>query len=125
MSFHVLQTCDFIRLSCETYIDKICKEHEKTWMQCFHISDDRPTPLPTTEGFIKSLLTVLGDPDKKAQAALAKKFGFGYRQGIGELIYAMVTCRPVISFAVVKLAQASACPSEIHYHAIQHCLKYL
>ena len=44
-------------------------------MKSFHISDDRPTPLPTTEGFIKSLLTGLGDPDEKAQAALAKKFG--------------------------------------------------
>jgi hypothetical protein len=72
----VLQARDFIRLSCETYIDKICKEHEKTWMKSFHISDDRPTPLPTTEGFIKSLLSSIGDPDKMAQAALTKKYGF-------------------------------------------------
>lgn len=37
----------------------------------------------------------------------------------------MVTCRPDISFATVKLAQFSACPSEKHYHALRHCLKYL
>ena len=83
-------------------------------MKSFHISDDRPTPLPTTEGFIKSLLSSIGDPNEKTQVALAKKYGFGYRQGIGELIYAMVTCRPDISFAVVKISQSSEYPSDIH-----------
>ena len=89
-------------------------------MKSFHISDDRPTPLPTTEGFIKSLLSSIGDPDEKAQATLVKKYGFGDRQGIGELIYAIVTCRPDISVVGVKLAQFSACPSDIPYHAVRH-----
>ena len=122
---NILQSCDFGKISCETYIDKICTEHEKSWMKTFEITDDRPTPLPTSDNFIKRLLSAVGDPDVKVQAALAKKMGFGFRQGIGELIYAMVTCRPDIAFAVVKLAQSSACPSEIHYHAVRHCLKYL
>ena len=40
-------------------------------------------------------------------------------------MYAMITCRPYISFAVIKLAHSSACRSEIHYHAVRHCLKDL
>ena len=86
-------------------------------MKTFEITDDRPTPLPTLENFIKRFLSAVGDPDEKVQAGLAKKMGFGFRQGIGEIIYAMATCRPEIVFAVVKLMQFSACPSEMHYHA--------
>ena len=94
-------------------------------MKTFEITDDRPTPLLISDNFIKRFLSAVGDPDEKIQAALAKKMGFGFLQGIGKLIYAMVTCRPDIAFAVVKLAQFSACPSETHYHAVRHCLKYL
>jgi hypothetical protein len=68
---------------------------------------------------------VTGDPDRKQQEILAKTMGFGYRSGIGELIYALVTCRPDISYAVVCCAQNSVCPAEIHYHAVKHILKYL
>jgi hypothetical protein len=51
--------------------------------------------------------------------------GFGYCSGIGELIYAMVTCPPDISYTVVHSAQSSVCPTEIHYHVVKHILKYL
>ena len=52
------------------------------------------------------------DPCKRKELQDAH---FNYRQVIGEAIYAMVTCRPDISFAVIKLSQSSANPSEIHY----------
>ena len=51
--------------------------------------------------------------------------GFGYRNGIGELIYVMITCRPDLSYAVVRCSQYSSKPHEIHYHAVRHMLKYL
>jgi hypothetical protein len=51
--------------------------------------------------------------------------GCGYRNLVGELIYAMVTCHLDISFATVKCAQASACPAEIHFKAVKHCMRYL
>jgi hypothetical protein len=51
--------------------------------------------------------------------------GFGYRSGIGEFIYALVTCHPDISYAVVHCAQNSVYPAKIHYHTIKHILKYL
>ena len=37
----------------------------------------------------------------------------------------MITCRPDLSFAVVKLTQFSACPSEHYFNGLRHCLKYL
>jgi hypothetical protein len=51
--------------------------------------------------------------------------GFGYQSGVGELIYALVTCHPDISYAVVRCAQNSIRPTEIHYHVVKHILKYL
>ncbi len=51
--------------------------------------------------------------------------GIQYQNGVGELIYALVTCRPGISYAVVKCAQSTIAPHEIHYHALKHILKYL
>ena len=42
---------------------------------------------------------------------LEKEFQFSYRQIIGELIYALVTCRPDISYPLIKLSQYSAKPS--------------
>ena len=60
---------------------------------------------------MKQFINTRGDPDVKLQEALAKSMGFSYMQDVMEIIYAMVTCHPDISFAVVKLAQFSACPA--------------
>ena len=54
-----------------------------------------------------------------------KQMGFGYRQAIGELIYAIVTCRPDISFPVIKLVQYSTKPSAIHFKAVKNIFRYL
>ena len=43
--------------------------------------------------------------DNIALKEVEKQFGFTYRQGIGELLYAMIACRPDISFPLIKLSQ--------------------
>ena len=106
----MLQTHDCIKVSCETCVEKIEEKLQATWMNNIHILVNRPTPLPTTPTFHKSLHQVVGGSDQKAHEALKKKMGFGYRNRIGELIYAMVTCRPDLSYAIVMCAQASTCP---------------
>ena len=45
-----------------------------------------------------------------------------YWSVVGELTYAMITCRPDIAHAVIKLAQANSCPSKEHYIAAKHCM---
>ena len=74
---------------------------------------------------MKALQLEEGNPDEKVQQALAKKMGFIYRSGIGQLVYDMVCCRPDLSFATVKLSQHNTCPAKVHYDGVQHALKYL
>ncbi len=62
----ILQTRDYIKVSCKTYIDRISNIHlTHGWMKSYLISD-RPTPLPTTPQFMKALQSEEGNPDKKA-----------------------------------------------------------
>lgn len=120
---NVEQTKHYVKLSCESYIDKICDKHLQNWMRAFVVPPLHPTPLPTASGFAKSFLSAVGTPDN--QADLEKRMGISYRSGVGELIYALVTCRPDISHAVVRCAQNCVCPHEVHYHGVKHVLKYL
>ncbi len=48
-----------------------------------------------------------------------------YRSGVGELIWAMTTCRPDLGYTSVKLSQSNTCPAEEHYHGLKHALKFL
>ena len=120
----VLQTRYYVKISVETYLNKIMPKHLASWMKTDDIRD-RPTPLPTRSKFMEHFLSQSGDPDPKVQANLAKEYGFAYRSGIGELIYAMITARPDLAFATVCASQNSACPADIHYHGVRHILKYL
>ena len=59
------------------------------------------------------------------QAKLEKELGFTYRQGVGEILYALVTCRPDVSFATIKLSQFSAKPAAMHFDALKDIFRYL
>ncbi|KAL7529031.1 hypothetical protein ACHAXR_002756, partial [Thalassiosira sp. AJA248-18] len=123
--FDVDQTKYYVKVSVESYLTRICEKHMETWMKDTPILKDRPLPLPSTKDFMKELLSAEGDPDPKVQAKLAKSMTSSYRNLVGEMTYAMITCRPDISFATVKCAQANAAPAEVHYRAAKHCLRYL
>ena len=56
---------------------------------------------------------------------LERETGFSYRTAIGELIYAMITCRPDISYSVIKLSQYSTRPAAIHFEAVKMFFKYM
>ena len=120
---NVEQTKHYIKLSCESYIDKISAKHLDNWMRAFTVPPMNPTPLPTTSGFAKSFLSAVGNAED--QVKLENRMKISYRSGVGELIYALVTCRPDISHAVVRCAQNCVHPHETHYHAVKHVLKYL
>ncbi len=121
----VQQTRNWIKISVSTYVERIMEKHlTKTWINV-KAAPDQPTPLSTKQSFLRDFLSAEGDPDSKLQAQLAQSMGFGYRNGIGELIYAMITCRPDLSYGVVRSSQYSSCLAEIHYHGVGHMLKYL
>jgi hypothetical protein len=121
----VAQTRDYIKVSCTTFIKKICEKYLISWMQNFTSTDDHPTPLPTDPTWYKKFNAAIGDPNPKAQAKLAKQMQLTYRSGVGELIWAMTTTHPDLAFASVKLSQANSCPDKHHYHGVKHALKYL
>jgi hypothetical protein len=121
----ILQTWDYIKVLCETYIDRISNIHlDHGWMKLYLILDC-PTPLPTTPPFMKGLQMEEGNPNPVTQQTLEKKMGFNYRSGIGQLVYAMVCCRPDLSFATVKLSQHNSRPGRVHFEGVHHTLKYL
>ncbi len=120
----IAQTENYIKISCSTYINRICEKYLDTWLRS-HNLPNRATPLPQHDTFLKSFLTSVGDPSPHVQEELSNRMGIKYRNGIGELIYALVTCRPDISYALVKCAQSTVTPHEVHYHALRHLLKYL
>jgi hypothetical protein len=100
----VLQSRYFVKISRETYLDKVSKRHLENWMNDMKIMTHRPLPMPSTDTFVKSFGSAIGDPNESVQKALEKEYKFAYRRGIGEIIYAMVTCRPDVSTAVVRCA---------------------
>jgi hypothetical protein len=48
-----------------------------------------------------------------------------YKGGIGELIWAMTTCRPDIAFTSIKLSQSYSALAEHHHHGLEQAIPYL
>jgi hypothetical protein len=118
----VLQSRNYIKIYNKTYINKIKSNHP--WLEHQTPLSEFPVPMNSDPKYHKELeqYTPLTDVERHA---LEKEVGFGYRQAVGEIIYAMVTCRPDISFAIIKLSQYSVSPGKIHFEALQHLYKYL
>ena len=119
----IVQTKQYIKLHNKTYIDKILTHHH--WIH----NENKPThefpiPMNNNNEFRKSLKNATPFTEEELKQH-EKHIGFGYRQAIGELIYAMVTCRMDISFPIIKLAQYSTKPSAIHFEAVKDLYRYL
>ena len=37
----------------------------------------------------------------------------------------MMTCRPNLAYASVKLSQSNSTPAEVHFHGLKHAIRYL
>jgi hypothetical protein len=122
---NVLQTWHYIKVSVQSFVEKVFEKHLATWMKSAHPNAACSTPLPSDQTFQKKFNSLVGNPNKTVQLNLAKEMQLGYPLGIGELIWAMTTCRPDLAYSSVKLSQSNSCPQEIHYHSLKHTLKYL
>ena len=122
---NVTQTRDYIKIDCHTYIDKFCEKYMSSWLHKVPLTENRPTPLPTDPTWIKKFNAAVGPTDPKEQQELATKMEIKYKGGVGELIWAMTTCRPDISFTSVKLSQSNSAPTEHHYHGLKHAIRYV
>ena len=113
----IIQTRDYITLHVGSYVRRIVASHGWT--------DMHPVTLPMSADneHIRLLDTATPPADEAACKALESKFR--YRCGIGELIWAMITCRPEISFPVTKLSQFAAHPAALHYDAVKRVFRYI
>jgi hypothetical protein len=93
----VAQTRDYIKVSCTTFINKICEKYLISWMQNFTSTDDCLMPLPPDPTWYKKFNAAVGDPDPKVQAKLAKQMQLTYRSSVGELIWAMTSHLPALN----------------------------
>ena len=117
------QTSTYIKIYNTTYIDKILQGH-KQWLEnkpC----PNMPMPMKSENAFIKRIENAKAPITDRERIRLQKQMQFNYRQAVGELIYAMVTCRPDISYPLIKLSQYSTNPAREHYEAIKDIYYYL
>ena len=115
------QTKHFIKISSETYIQKICEHHQWTNENAANV----PIPMRADSQYQATLETTEGPTEPHEQQQLEEQMGFSYRQAIGELIYAMTTNRIDISAATIKLSQYSNNPAKCHYQAVKQVFIYL
>ena len=94
-------------------------------MKTLYPTPDQSTPLPSNNKWLKLFNNATGDPDPKRQATLAKDQQLSYRSGVGELIWAMTTCRPDLAYTAVKLSQSNTAPDTIHFNILKYALKFL
>lgn len=120
----VIQTRDYVKLGCESYLDRVLQSHG--WDSPKHDVTNLDKVLPLNPTVAARLLDLTGPPEKTVEArALAKKVGFGFRNLLGELIYPYVLCRLDIGYAICFLARFSDAPHEEHYKALKGICKYL
>ena len=117
----VVQSRDFIRIHCNTYISKIMAEKSFD----LTITENKPTPMTSDNDKIRLLDTSVGPDNDADRLKLQQEMGFKYRAATGELLFAMVTCRPDISSAVIKLTQFNMNPAKCHYEAVIRVYQYL
>ena len=117
----VEKTHSFVKIHCSTYIKKITKDKPLPT----HITTNKPTLMPSDSDVIKMLDTTTGPSSDFDKQQLEKDMGFKYCAATGELLFAMVTCQPDISNAVIKLTQFNSNPAKCHYEAVLHVFKYL
>ena len=86
---------------------------------------NQPIPMKAEATYIHSLEKAVPPTTEYARKLLQSQMKLNYRQAIGELIYAMVTCRPDISLPLIKLSQYSTNPAREHYEAVKELFYYL
>jgi hypothetical protein len=120
----VHQTQDYVKLSCESYIDRVLQTHG--WATPEHHTSDRHDQVPLSASLVTNLGTSKGPAEGTLQyREIASLAGFSYRQVLGELIYAYVVGRLDIGYAVTFLARFSQYPTAEHYSALKSVVKYL
>jgi hypothetical protein len=121
----VNQTADYIELSAAGYVDRVLQSHGWDTPSPKVSVDDMTASLPTDA--VNLLYTSPPGPKEgpEEHAVLSDHQGFSFRTLLGELLYAYITCRPDIGYAVVTLSKFGSAPSSVHYQSLKGVARYL
>ena len=72
-------------------------EAPQLWLNGVYISPNLLIPMQSESKYLHELENAKGPTDDKGKQMLEMKMSFDYRQALGEVLYAMVTCHPDIS----------------------------
>ena len=120
----VTQTRKFIKLSCRNYIDRIMTSHG--W-ETSSPSDNPHTATPLRMDVLNQLANHTDGPKEgtREHELLQQKQKFSYRTLLGEMMFAYVSCRPDIGYAITLLSKYGSNPTAFHYNCLKSIAKYL
>jgi len=121
----VYQTRQYIHVNVGSYIRVLCKTHG--WETPSRTNPDNTNSVPLRPCDTGDRLQTLVGPEdgSKEHKALEKQHGFGYRNVLGEVIFAYVACCGDISFAVSFLSKFSSNLHHDHYVALKNLVCHL
>jgi hypothetical protein len=120
----VKQTRDYVAISCSRYIQRVLQSHQ--WSKPGPRESDTEKCIPMPTEVLPQLYKEVGPAEGSLEhAALSAEQGFTYRTLLGELLYAYITCRPDIGYAVVTLSKFATTPSKFHYLQLKNVARYL
>lgn len=101
-----------IGLSQDTYIDKVLKR--------FNMQDSKKGFLPMSHGVSLSKTQCPSTPDEQE-----KMRAIPYASAVGSIMYAMLSTRPDVAYALSAVSRYQSNPGEAHWGASKNILKYL
>ena len=120
----VSQTSTYIQISCATYIERLMQTHG--WTEDRKMKDISKSIAPLAIDAVRQVYDHKGPMEGTTEHRdIEKKSGFSYRTLLGEMMYAYVTCRPDIGYAITLLSKFSSSPAEYHYACLKNIARYL
>jgi len=114
----ILQTHDYIKIHCESYIDKILLSHG--WTDPGLKEPNRHDMVPLPPDAVKQLQHLVGPLEgTKEHTEIEAKLNFSYRGLLGELLYAFIIIHIKIGNAIQFLSKFSMNPHMDHYLALK------
>jgi len=120
----VQQTWDYIKLHCESYIDKVLLSHG--WTEPSSLESTRHDIVPISPDTVSRLQNLTGPPEHtKEHLEIEGKAKFNYRGLLGELLYSYIVIHVEIGNAIQFLSKFSSTPHAEHYTALKNICRYL
>jgi hypothetical protein len=117
----VVQARDYIHIHIDPCVDNILNNNG--WDT--DGKDVNSITEPVHPNSIKEIESSEGPDDPVSAKAIDPAAGFKYRTAISEGIFAYVTCRLDIGYAIVELSKFSTSPITAHYAAVKRIFHYL